>query len=184
MRVLGLSGSLRRDSYNTMLLRAAQELAPQTLAIDLYEGLAEIPPYDQDVQDHLAPLPVQDLRRRVAEADAILIATPEYNGSIPGVLKNAIDWASRPFPDNAFRNKPVAVVGASTGAYGGVWAQADLRRVLGIVGARVLEGELPVPRAHDRFDEEGRLTDDMLQQRIADVVERLAEEAGVLVAAA
>jgi len=121
---------------------------------------------------------------RIAEADAVLIATPEYNGSIPGVLKNAIDWASRPFPDNALRGKPVAIVGASTSGYGAMWAQVDLRRVLGIVGARVLEGELPVPKAHERFDEEGRLVDDMLRGRLAMIVERLAEEAGILLAAA
>jgi chromate reductase len=183
MRVLGLSGSLRRDSYNAMLLRAAQELAPQTMDIVLYEGLAEIPPYNQDHQDELTPLSVEDLRRRIAEADAVLIATPEYNGSIPGVLKNAIDWASRPFPDNALRNKPVAVVGASTGAYGGVWAQADLRRVLGIVGARVVEGEVALGHAPERFAADGRLADHEYRQQLAELLRDLAAQVELRVAA-
>ena len=184
MRILGISGSLRADSFNTGLLRAAQESAPPGLEFELYDGLANLPPYDQDVQDDQPPLPVQDLRERIAIADAVLIATPEYNGSIPGVLKNAIDWASRPFPDNALRGKPVAIVGASTGGYGAMWAQADLRRVLGITGARVLEGELPVPHAHERYDADGRLLDDTLRERLALVVERLGEETSVLLAAA
>lgn len=184
MRILGISGSLRTGSYNGGLLRAARESAPEGVELDLYEGLATIPPYDQDVQDTEAPAPVRELRRRIAEADAVLIATPEYNSSVPGVLKNAIDWASRPFPDNALRNKPVAVAGASTGSYGAMWAQQDLRRIMARTGARVLEGELPVPRAQDRFDEQGRLVDDVLRQRLAEVVERLAEEAAVLAAAA
>jgi chromate reductase len=184
MRVLGVSGSLRAGSYNTGLLRAAQESASEGVELELYDGLATIPPYDQDVQDHDPPEAVRDLRERIASADAVLIATPEYNGSIPGVLKNAIDWASRPFATNALRGKPVAIVGASTGGYGAMWAQADLRRVLGIVGARILEGELPVPKAQERFDERGRLTDGLVLRRLAEVVERLAEEASILVAAA
>src|SRR5213593_1074526 len=182
MRILGISGSLRNGSYNTGLLRAAQESAPDGVEVDLYEGLAHLPPYDQDVQDRDPPAAVRHLRERIAAADAILIATPEYNGSIPGVLKNAIDWASRPFPDNSLRGKPVAIVGASTGAYGAVWAQGDLRRILGIAGARVVDGELAVPRAPDRFDEDGRLADEMVRERLAGVVERLVEEASLLLA--
>ena len=184
MRILAISGSLRNGSYNTGLLRAAQESAPDGVEVHLYEGLAHLPPYDQDVQDHEPPAAVRDLRERIAAADAVLIATPEYNRSIPGVLKNAIDWASRPFPDNALRGKPVAILGASTGSYGALWAQMELRKVVGIAGARVLEGELPVPRAHERFNEEGRLVDDMLRDRLASVVERLADEAGILLVAA
>ena len=184
MQILAISGSLRNGSYNTGLLRAAQESAPDGVEVHLYEGLAHLPPYDQDVQDHEPPAAVRDLRERIAAADAVLIATPEYNRSIPGVLKNAIDWASRPFPDNALRGKPVAILGASTGSYGALWAQMELRKVVGIAGARVLEGELPVPRAHERFNEEGRLVDDMLRDRLASVVERLADEAGILLVAA
>ena len=159
MRVLGISGSLRADSYNTQLLHAARELLPDGVELELYDGLRELPPYDQDVEDAGAPASVQDLRARIADADALLIATPEYNGSIPGVLKNAIDWASRPFGEASLRNKPTAVIGASTGTFGGVWAQADLRKVLGIAGARVVEGEVAIGHAQEQFDPQGRLVD-------------------------
>jgi chromate reductase, NAD(P)H dehydrogenase (quinone) len=184
MRILAVSGSLRSGSYNTGLLRAAQELAPSGVEVEVYEGLAALPPYDQDVQDHEPPPAVRELRERIASADALLIATPEYNGSIPGVLKNAIDWASRPFAENSLRGKPVTVVGASTGVYGALWAQTDLRKVLGVAGARVLEGELAVPRAQERFDEDGRLSDELVRERLASVLKRLAQEASALAAAA
>jgi len=183
MRVLGISGSLRRDSYNTHLLHAAGELAPETVELELYDGLGAIPPYDQDIQDEGAPATVQDLRERIAAADAVLIATPEYNGSVPGLLKNALDWASRPFPDNALRNKPVAVVGATTGAYGGVWAQADLRKVLGIIGARVVEGDVAIGHAPERFDADGRLTDPGQRQQLGELLRDLAAQVELRIAA-
>jgi len=104
----------------------------------------------------------------------VLFATPEYNGSVPGVLKNAVDWASTPFPDNVLRGKPVMVVGASTGAYGAMWAQADLRRILGITGARVLDGDLAVARAHEAFDEDGRLRSASQTERLAELLEALS----------
>jgi chromate reductase, NAD(P)H dehydrogenase (quinone) len=116
MKVLGISGSLRRDSHNTTLLRRAAELLLPSAQLSTYDELATIPPYDADNDDPATPIEaVESLREAVANADAILIATPEYNGSIPGALKNALDWTSRPFPDNAWRDKPVAVIGASTG---------------------------------------------------------------------
>jgi chromate reductase len=176
MRVLAVSGSLRQDSYNTALLRSAAELAPDGVEVEVHDGLAEIPPYDQDIQDEGAPVSVEDLRDRIANADAVLIATPEYNGSVPGVLKNALDWASRPFPDNALRNKPVAVVGASTSAYGGIWAQADLRKVLGIIGARVVEGDVAIGHAQEHFDADGRLADAELRQRLGELLRDLAAQ--------
>ena len=151
MRVLALSGSLRRDSYNTALLRAAAEVAPQGMVVELYDGLASLPPYDADSDVGTGPEPVRDLRDRIAAADALLAATPEYNGSIPGLLKNAVDWASRPFPGSALGGKTVAVMGASTGAYGGVWAQTELRKSLGVAGARVLADGVAVPKAQERF---------------------------------
>src|SRR5436309_2434804 len=121
MRVLAVSGSLRRDSYNTRLLRIAEELAPVGVEFELYDGLREVPPYDADEDGDVVAAPVRDLRARIVAADAVLFATPEFNSSIPGQLKNALDWASRPFKTNALRNKSVAVVGATTGAYGAVW---------------------------------------------------------------
>ena len=149
MRVLGISGSLRRDSHNSALLRAAAERLPAGAELIPYEGLAEIPPYDEDVEVRDVPESVRDLREAIRDADAVLIATPEYNHSIPGQLKNALDWASRPAGQSALNGKPVATIGASTGMFGAVWAQAELRKVLGAMGSRVLEAELPVAHAND-----------------------------------
>ena len=147
MRVLGISGSLRRDSHNSALLRAAAERLPAGAELVLYEGLAEISPYDEDAEVRDVPGPVRVLREAIQDADAVLIATPEYNHSIPGQLKNALDWASRPAGESSLNGTPAAVIGASTGMFGAVWAQAELRKVLGAMGGRVLETELPVAHA-------------------------------------
>jgi chromate reductase, NAD(P)H dehydrogenase (quinone) len=171
-RILGISGSLRRDSHNTNLLRAAAGAAGPDVELELYDGLKEVPPYDEDDDVHPRPDSVARLNEAIADADAVLFATPEYNSSIPGQLKNAIDWISRPIATNVLRNKPVVVVGASTGAFGAAWAQAELRKVLAALGARVLDLELPVPHAHTRFDE-GELTDEEIRARLADAVEAL-----------
>ena len=184
MRVLAVSGSLRRDSYNTALLRAAREVAPQGVEVELYEGLASLPPYDADSDVGTGPEPVRDLRDRIADADALLVATPEYNGSIPGLLKNAVDWASRPLPGSALRGKPVAVIGASTGQYGGVWAQAELRKSLGVAGARVLADGVAVPKAQERFDADGTLLDAALRDQLAALLAALAVEAAPIATAA
>jgi chromate reductase len=159
VRLLGLPGSLRTGSHNERLLRAAAELLPPGATLELWRGLGELPHFNED--DDVEPLPaaVVRLRADLAAADGVLIATPEYNASIPGVLKNALDWASRPFPENALRRRPVAVVGASTSLFGAVWAQAEVRKVLETIGARVVDVELPVGLAHDAFDADGRLVD-------------------------
>src|SRR5881409_651076 len=157
MKVLGISGSLRRDSHNTALLRTAAELLPGSVELELWDGLKAVPPYDEDDDVDPAPAAVAELRDAIAGADAVLVATPEYNSSIPGQLKNALDWASRPFHDNPLRGKPVAVIGAITGAYGALWAQAELRKVLGTIGARVLPEGVALAYAHDGFDASGRL---------------------------
>src|SRR3954452_10134292 len=176
MRVLGISGSLRRDSHNTKLLRAAGDLLEAEGAdFVLYDGLKEIPPYDEDDDLEAGPPAVERLREAVASADAVVFSTPEYNHSIPGQLKNAVDWLSRPIATNVLRNKPVAIIGASTGAFGAVWAQADLRKVLGAVGARVVEGEVPIGHAHERFDADGNLTDENIREQVAEVVDNLVE---------
>ena len=175
MRVLGISGSLRRDSHNTKLLRVAAELLPDGAELQLFDGLRAVPPYDED-EDDVAPAAVAELREAIAGADAVLFATPEYNHSVPGQLKNALDWASRPFVTNPLRGKPVAVVGASTGAFGAVWAQAELRKVLGAMGARIVDGEVAAGHASQRF-EDGRLLDDDLRERLREVLDALAVEA-------
>ena len=171
MRVLGVSGSLRRDSHNTALLRAAGELVEeQGVGFEVFETLKAIPPYDEDDDVGDGPAAVTALRQAIADADAVLFATPEYNSSIPGVLKNAIDWVSRPPANSPLRNKPVAVIGASTGMFGAVWAQAELRKVLGATGARVAEVELAMGHAHEHLDADGPPTDPTHQEALRDSV--------------
>jgi chromate reductase, NAD(P)H dehydrogenase (quinone) len=183
MRVLAISGSLRRDSHNTRLLRVAAELVPPSAELELFEGLKQVPPYDEDDDGDLVPDGAQRLREAIAAADAVLIATPEYNSSIPGQLKNALDWASRPFPDNVLRNKPVAVIGASTGMFGAVWAQAEVRKVLGAIGARVVDVELPLAGAERAFAGD-RLADHELHQRLDQILTELVEATAERYAAA
>jgi chromate reductase len=172
MRILAISGSLRSGSHNTRLLQGAAAAAPDGVEVVLYEGLKEIPPYDAD--DDVAggqPEPVLRLKKALAEADAVLVATPEYNHSVPGVLKNALDWVSRPLVESPVRNKPVAVVSSSTGMFGGVWAAAETRKVLGALGARVLEDAVTVPKAHERLADG---VDETLGAELRAVVDALA----------
>jgi len=176
MRILAVSGSLREDSFNTGLLQAAIEAAPDGIELELWEGLGDLPLYDEDLE-HDVPGSVRRLREDWAAADAILFATPEYNGSVPGGLKNAVDWASRPKLEGVLRNKTVAVVGASTGQFGALWAQQDLKRILGIAGARVVGTEIPVAHAHERFDNEGRLLDGEIFEQLRLHLTTLASEA-------
>jgi len=175
MRILGISGSLRRGSHNRRLLRAAGDALPPGAVLVEWEGLAGLPAFDEDLEAS-PPEPVQELFDAIDGADALLIATPEYNASLPGALKNALDWASRPFPDNVLKDKPAAVIGASTGLFGAVWAQAEVRKVLKASGAHVLESELPVGLADGAFTEDGALADPELATRLADVVSDLARE--------
>ena len=184
MRVLAISGSLRDASNNTALLRALREEAPSSVEIEIWNGLKEIPPYDQDDDVVPGPAKVEAFRTLVREADAVFFATPEYNSSIPGALKNALDWASRPLATNAFRNKPVAVIGSSAGAFGGVWAAAELRKVLAAMGARVTEVELAVGHAHDKLDEVGRLADDDVRDGLREALDTLLAETEPAFAAA
>ncbi len=177
MRVLGISGSLRRDSHNTKLLGAAGEIVERHGGqFELFDGLKAIPPYDEDDDVGNGPAAVVALKEAIADADAVLFATPEYNSSIPGVLKNALDWASRPFATNPLRNKPVAVIGASTGMFGAVWAQAELRKVLGTTGARVTEVELAVGHAHENLDHAGHPIDPAQAEALRDSVGVLLAE--------
>jgi chromate reductase len=176
LKLLGISGSLRRDSHNTKVLRAARELLPEGTQFELFEGLKAVPPYDEDDDGRDVPLGAARLRAAIEDADGILFSTPEYNHSIPGQLKNAVDWASRPVADPALRNVPVAVVGASTGAFGAVWSQAELRKVLAAAGARVADAEVVFPHADKLFDESGRLTDERLREELGEAVSVLVDE--------
>lgn len=173
MKVLGISGSLRRDSYNSTLLRAAAELLPPPAELEVFEGLKAVEPYDEDDDRGPGPAGARRLRVAIEAADAILIATPEYNSSIPGALKNALDWASRPKGKNALWGKPAAVVGASTGMFGAVWSQAEVRKVLGASGARIIDEELPIGHAQDAFTADGRLEDPELRIRYEQIVDQL-----------
>jgi chromate reductase len=175
MRILGISGSLRRGSHNRRLLRAAGDALPPGADLVEWDGLAGLPAFDEDLES-TPPESVAAFFDAIEDADALLIATPEYNASLPGALKNALDWASRPFPDNVLRNKPSAVIGASTGLFGAVWAQAEVRKTLKASGAHVLESELPVGMADGAFDEEGGLADPDLAERLRDVVSDLVRE--------
>jgi chromate reductase len=155
-RILAISGSLRRASHNRALLAETRRVADGIVTWDSYHDLALLPAYNEELEADPGEA-VQAFRHAIRRADGILIATPEYNGSTPGTLKNAVDWASRPFGAAALIGKPVAVIGASTGQFGAAWAQADLRKSLGIAAARVLGAEFALAKAHQAFDADGRL---------------------------
>ena len=175
MRILGIPGSLRRGSHNRRLLRAAGDTLPPGAHLVEWDGLGGLPIFDEDLES-TPPAAVQELLDAIEEADALLIATPEYNASLPGALKNAIDWASRPFPDNVLKEKPAAVMGASTGLFGAVWAQAEVRKALKASGAHVLESELPVGLADSAFTDDGDLVDAELAARLGDLLHDLVRE--------
>jgi chromate reductase, NAD(P)H dehydrogenase (quinone) len=191
MRVLGISGSLRRDSFNTALLRAAAERLPGGVEFVAFERLAEIPAYDADLEEGAeTPAAVADLRAEMRAADAVLVSTPEYNSSIPGALKNALDWASRPAGESALMGTPAAVIGASTGMFGAVWAQAETRKVLGALGGRVLEREFPFPRAQDAYSdgelrlspEQSQALEELLRELVASAEEAVEARQSALAA--
>ena len=173
LQVLGLAGSLRAGSHNRALLRAAIELVPDGLWIDAFD-LRGIPLYDGDVEiANGLPEPVQEFRRRIAAADALLVATPEYNYSVPGVLKNAIDWASRP-PDSPFGGKPIALMGASPGRFGSARAQYHLRQTCVFLDMLPLNRpEVFVASAAEKFDGEGRLLDEAVRRQVRALLEAL-----------
>jgi chromate reductase len=173
MQVLGFAGSLRRHSHNRALLEAAARLFPDDVGFDLSLHITALPPYDEDLDRGEPPVAAARLRTDIATADALLFATPEYNSSIPGGLKNALDWASRPYETNVLRDKPVAVLGASTGLFGAVWAQADLRRILRTCGAHVLDRQLTVGRASEAFTANGALADPALAESLDEIVAEL-----------
>ncbi len=177
MKILGISGSLRKRSYNSALLEEIALLVPHGSEFSIWEGLAAIPPYNADDDLETGPAEVEEMKKLFASVDAIIFATPEYNSSVPGALKNALDWASRPLASNVLRNKLVTVIGASPGLFGAVWAQAELRKILAATGARVVGEELAIPHSVDLFDADLRLIDDGLREDLSSVVEALFLEA-------
>ena len=174
IRILGISGSLRVASTNTKLLYAAAGLVGAGVRLELWHDLGLVPPFSED-DEREPPQPVRALRTVISRADAVLIATPEYNSSVPGQLKNAVDWASRPFGQAVLHAKPVAVVGASPSPYGAAWAQAELRKALTSAGAQVLDREFRVGRAHEAFGPEGQLRDPELQNGLRGIVTDLTQ---------
>jgi chromate reductase, NAD(P)H dehydrogenase (quinone) len=174
IKILGIAGSLRKGSYNKAALRAAQRLAPSNAAIEIFESLTDIPPYNQDLQNE-PPEPVKALKEKIRASDAVLFVTPEYNYSVPGVLKNAIDWASRPYGDSAWDAKPAAIMGASVGMIGSARAQYHLRQMFVFLNMYALNRpEVMIPNAADKFDSQGNLTDkfteDMIRKLVAALV--------------
>jgi chromate reductase, NAD(P)H dehydrogenase (quinone) len=182
-KVLAVSGSLRKRSHNSGLIRAVAEHAPADVVVEIYDALESLPPYNEDRDTDPVPPAVADLRARIAAADAILISTPEYNGTIPGQLKELIDWGSRPFKASALMGKPVAVVGVSVADYGALWAQDHLKKSLGIAGARVVEIDLPVGGSGSKFDADGNLTDQETIDRVVEVITALVDHHRSLIAA-
>lgn len=188
MRLLAISGSLRGESHNTKLLRAAADTLPPGASFDLLDSevIRAIPAYDEDHERAGLPTPlaVAQLKAAIAGADGVLFATPEYNGSVPGALKNALDWISRPLATSPLRRKPVAVVGSSTGLFGAVWAQAELRKVLQTIGADVVDRELPVGQSDEQFDDQGALVEADLRDALSDHLAELVAAARPAAAAA
>jgi chromate reductase len=174
LRILGIAGSLRRQSYNRAALRAATQLAPDGATIDIFE-IDDIPPFSEDDEQDPPPK-VVELKRSIRAADAILFVTPEYNYSIPGVLKNAIDWASRPYGDSAWRGKPAAIMGASPGAFGTARAQYHLRQVMVFLNMfPINQPEVMIRAAHERFDADGNLTDETTKEYVRQLLQSLVD---------
>jgi chromate reductase len=179
VQILAIPGSLRAASWNAALLRLAQERAPEGVQVEIWEGLRDVPPFSEDNEGDSAPATVHEMRDAIASADALLVATPEYNGGVPGQLKNALDWASRPYGISAVVGKPAGVISASTGSFGGRWAQEDIRKALRLSGAAVLGEGLAVGKAAERLVELGEADeeivtgiDDVLAQLTAAVAEQ------------
>lgn len=174
LKILGFAGSLRKKSLNRMLLKACKELLPESTELEIFE-LDSIPLFNQDLENDL-PSSVKEFKEKIRSSDGILVATPEYNYSIPGVLKNAIDWASRPYGDNSFYGKPLGIIGASIGMFGTARAQYHLRQVFVYLNSYVLnQPEFMLPYAEDKFDSEGRLIHEETRKRLRDFLISFSE---------
>ena len=177
LTITGIAGSLRRHSFSRQLLMAAAAALPPGATLARWDQLAMVPPFCEDAEAGPVPAAVGTLRDAIASSAALLIATPEYNGSVPGVLKNAIDWASRPHGACVLHGKPAAVISASPSPFGAVRAQADLRRILGVSGALVVGPSLAVPHAHRSFGPDGRLADPALAAALSEMIAELTASA-------
>ena len=174
LKILGFAGSLRAGSYNKALLRAAIELLPKGVSLEIFE-IEGIPPFNQDIEKDM-PTKIREFKSKIREADAILIATPEYNYSVPGVLKNAIDWASRPYGDNAFEGKPAAIMSASVGMLGGARAQYHLRQIFVFLNMYPINGpEVILSFSQDKFDANGKLTDENTKKFLRHLLQNLSD---------
>ncbi len=176
MKILGISGSLRKDSFNRKLLQAAIELAPEGMEIEIFDRLGEIPFYNEDVEERGDPESVIALKKSIESADALLIATPEYNYSVPGALKNAIDWASRPPAPTVLNDKACGIIGASQGTGGTIRSQLALRQMLGSTNSPVLlKPETFIAKAQDKFGTDGKLTDESTRKHLASFLKKFSE---------
>ena len=175
LKILAVPGSVRASSFNRGLLVAARNIGQSEIEIEIYEGLGELPIFSQDLEGENMPARASELDRALRNADAVLIATPEYTGSIPGGLKNLLDWAARPFGNGAFQGKPTAIIGASPGQYGAARSVEMTTKIVGALGANVLERNLTVSRAMDRFDSDGTLSDEMVKRSLEDVLTGLSD---------
>lgn len=175
MKVLAISGSLRAGAYSTALARAAADAAQGPVEVELYDGLGSIPAFDPDLEPGRTPEPVAGLRERIEAADALVLVTPEYNASIPGALKNAVDWASRPHGSSALMGKPTAIVSSSPSPFGGAWANQHLRRILSITGTPVVETELAVGKVDAKVGEDGEISDTGTLEQLASLLAELEE---------
>jgi chromate reductase len=178
MKILAIPGSLRRDAYSTHLARAASELAPEGSAVSVYEDLASIPGFNQDLEPDSVPEAVEALRRQIEEADALLVVTPEYNASAPGALKNAIDWSSRPHGASALMGKPTAIISSSPMPFGGVWANQQIRKAFSITGTPAVETELAIGKVDEKVGPSGTLDDEATRQQVASLLIELEELTG------
>ncbi len=183
LKILAIPGSVRASSLNRGLLVAAKNVDPSEFEIEIYEGLAELPIFSQDLEGENTPAQASELDSALRNADAVLIATPEYNGSIPGGLKNLLDWGSRPVGKGAFQGKPTAIIGASPGQYGAARSVEMTTKILGALGATVLGQNLTVGGAMDRFDSNGTLLDEMVKRSLGEILTGLGDLARKAVAA-
>ena len=181
MKVLAIAGSLRKDSFSSRLAAAAADLAPEGVEVELYDGLDDIPNYNQDLEPNNIPVGVEDLRNKMEASDALLIVTPEYNASVPGVLRNAIDWASRPHGASALQGRPAAVVSNSPMPFGATWANEQVRKSFTITGTPTVERELAIGKIDEKLGEDGTITDEAARDEVVAILLELEELYGQVI---